>query len=496
MPENVNYSADKLKLLYLYNQDRGKDSIGFYTPKNGIVKKLGKPENVLASGGFDVPEDSFIIGHVRAATIGSIVEKNAHPFEEGDVVLAMNGTLTNHNLILKQRNLDPINYDVDSQALCAIINADKSFKSLSEINGGCAIITYNKSTGVVNVFRNSQRPLYRGSLDGGIYVSSTDTPLKIIGCTNIKEFKEDYLYTIINGRILQSIKQKKFELPKKESLYDIESDTRLNYYQMKDEDLVGQYVYLDTASYYGPDKEKEKNLKLLYGYKVKSVNYNEVVIEDSKGEDVKILKYKLKASFSPYAKNEFVAAISDLNYTEKSETGLTVNFCKKDDILVINDIYYKNGKKRFDVTNIINGKEAALFCNDFRKVFDEEYSEIMDRKFPNCDISFKEEEPEKVIMNNIPEISNSKEGEEETEEIEDLDYINCSLLDFKNYFQAVNHASLDDYMIEINECEKQLLDYIEDAFFTFNQSYKLSDSIEKIKILNECMSQLLEFKES
>jgi len=213
-PTGSKYNKDKINLLTYYNQERGKDSLGYYNNIGGITKKIGKPVDLMASKSIDIEEDSILIGHVRAATVGSVLEKNAHPFIEGSLVLAMNGTLSNHSTLCTKYGFEIKDFDVDSHILCAIINKEKNFNVLSEMIGGCALIMYETEKHGMYIYRNTDRPLYRGKLDGGMYFSSTDTPLKVIGCDSIKEFKQDYLYTIKEGKIISVEKIKRFEPPK------------------------------------------------------------------------------------------------------------------------------------------------------------------------------------------------------------------------------------------------------------------------------------------
>lgn len=91
------------------------------------------------------------IGHNRAATRGAVTSENAHPFSAKHVMLVHNGTL--------RENIG--NYKVDSEWLTnKIANSDNVASTLSEVDGAYAIIWHDSNEGVVNVARNSERPLY------------------------------------------------------------------------------------------------------------------------------------------------------------------------------------------------------------------------------------------------------------------------------------------------------------------------------------------------
>lgn len=199
-PKDKKFNLDKVKLLLMMNQQRGEDSFGFYTPEIGVVKDTGKIELEMSRPSFNLPISNTLIGHVRKSTVGATNKKNAHPFNYGNIVLAMNGTLSNCWDLLREYNFDLKDFDVDSQILTAMLNVDQSSIPFTKIIGGCAVIYTDTNNGKVYVYRNNERPLYRGNLDGGMYFSSIESSLKIIGCADVKEFKEDILYEIIDGK--------------------------------------------------------------------------------------------------------------------------------------------------------------------------------------------------------------------------------------------------------------------------------------------------------
>lgn len=198
------FDVDKIKVLMLWNGfERGVDSTGLYSPENGLSKSLLKSSKFLANPKENIIKpDTLFIGHVRATTVGGTSLKNAHPFKRGNYILAHNGTLKNHWNLLNKNDISFSDYMVDSDILCGIIAKNNSFNVLREIDGAAALlITDTDKSDVLYVYRNNERPLYKGYINGNMYISSIEDSLKYIGCINIKEFKETFMYTIKNGSI-------------------------------------------------------------------------------------------------------------------------------------------------------------------------------------------------------------------------------------------------------------------------------------------------------
>lgn len=179
---------------------RGEESTGIYSPKNNIVKSTEIVYKFLKKQ--EIKEDNFLIGHVRSATYGTVIKNNAHPFNEGNVVLAHNGTLSNYIDLLRKYNLKWAKFDVDSHVVCGSLNEAQNFEPLGEIDGPAAFLIADKNTpNILYVFRNTHRPLYYGFIDKSMYISSIEESLEYIDCKDIKQFAIDSLYTIKDGVI-------------------------------------------------------------------------------------------------------------------------------------------------------------------------------------------------------------------------------------------------------------------------------------------------------
>lgn len=195
-------------LIYINALERGDDATGIYSPLNGLKKDNINGWSFATNGKVEIKPDTILLGHVRAATIGMNTKNNAHPFERGNCVLIHNGTLTNHTDLAKKYKLLLSSYDVDSDVLTGCINEADSLEPLKEIDGPAALVFSDKrQPNKLFVFRNNARPLYRGHIGPNMYISSIEESLQIIGCINIKQFKENLLYIIEKGLILGNPKK-------------------------------------------------------------------------------------------------------------------------------------------------------------------------------------------------------------------------------------------------------------------------------------------------
>ena len=185
--------------------ERGEDSTGIYSPKNGLKKCLLKGSEFVVSPDYNIQLDNVFMAHVRSSTVGLATNvKNAHPFVRGNWILQHNGTLKNHWALARKYDLKYADYDVDSDILAGSIEKTNNFEPLGEIDGGAAVIIQNtERPNKLYVFRNNDRPLFYGMFEEGMYISSIKESLELIHCKDIKEFDKDFLYTIQNGSIIK-----------------------------------------------------------------------------------------------------------------------------------------------------------------------------------------------------------------------------------------------------------------------------------------------------
>lgn len=147
---------------------RGKHSTGIvYTDYEGhqVHKEAWLPQDFLAKASTEAQfrlASKCIIGHNRAATVGSVTKANAHPFDFSKVVGVHNGTLK------KRTGLDKhAAFKVDSENLYHHINEHGLEDAINKCEGAYALVWVDKENNILNFYRNEERPLsYCYSEDG------------------------------------------------------------------------------------------------------------------------------------------------------------------------------------------------------------------------------------------------------------------------------------------------------------------------------------------
>jgi len=152
------------QLLFL-DTVRGYDSTGVFgvsNNRNVVIHKDAihgldflQTKEFKEFKGAMISNGKIVVGHNRAATRGTIVDKNAHPFWVDDkIVLVQNGTYKGDHKHLK-------NTDVDTEAVAHVISeTDTVENALQKINASYALVWYNADKSELNLIRNDERPLY------------------------------------------------------------------------------------------------------------------------------------------------------------------------------------------------------------------------------------------------------------------------------------------------------------------------------------------------
>ena len=187
--------------MALLTSMRGADATGFI----GVDVKKNQADYMKVTGGpwewnsWDKADEftkrivskyNVVIGHGRAATIGKNIALNAHPFRHGDITLVHNGTLRNFAALKHRHKLD---FDVDSEAVCWLMNKIGLQETIDEIEGAFALAWWDGKNQTVNFIRNSERPLsYTVSTNNRRLLFASESPTVAYGAFSHKadKFKE------------------------------------------------------------------------------------------------------------------------------------------------------------------------------------------------------------------------------------------------------------------------------------------------------------------
>lgn len=177
--------------------------------------------------------NNFFMGHVRAATKGSLTSENAHPFDTGRYVSMHNGTLRDKKYDSPDKTDSEMMFrDMEQRGIVNVLNSlDK--------DSAYAVIILDREDGVIRLARNSFRPLFFcfHATREVIYWASEDWMLR--GIINRKGEKirdnsvyfleKDHLYTInpndVGLKKLLKIPLKETEKPVEKPRIKVKADT-------------------------------------------------------------------------------------------------------------------------------------------------------------------------------------------------------------------------------------------------------------------------------
>lgn len=187
---------DTLKL----HENSGFDALGCgIRMEDDFLISKGQKRISLIREELGVDEATSGICHARWATCGNNSPENAHPFSNGLLCVAANGTIDNADLIRSQLNLVGTP-DCDSAILPHLL-AQKAHNgilpaitfAMSQLSGTFSFVVFSKESNTLYA-ANHGAPLYAGIGENGGYISSEVAPL--FG-------KVDKLFSIDDGECVQ-----------------------------------------------------------------------------------------------------------------------------------------------------------------------------------------------------------------------------------------------------------------------------------------------------
>jgi hypothetical protein len=95
----------------------------------------------------------YVIGHVRASTIGRDDDMNAHPFQYGPITLCHNGTVDRGILTVKTDE------SVDSAHIASYMAEHGEKAALEKLDGGFSLVWHNAKDDTLNFARNTRKPM-------------------------------------------------------------------------------------------------------------------------------------------------------------------------------------------------------------------------------------------------------------------------------------------------------------------------------------------------
>lgn len=423
-----NYSFNKIQTLALCNSyERGGDATGFYTPSTGIIKDASTAHSFINKGlSAKLKPDNVLIGHLRKSSVGANSMLNAHPFENEGVIVCHNGTLKDYIALGNKYNIGHKEYETDSQVLAKILSKQiREYESVEDITeipqvlydyeGAAALICYDSEKDLLFAYRDNQRPLFYGIYNGGMYISSLEHSLQIIGCKNIKQFVENTLYIIKEGKIIKTIVKRQTGYYQQGRGYNFRK-WKFNKSICKENTeftgiypeapllefivgfklkYTGETYCFDAAAF--SDNEYVAALTRDKRYEVLEVEGSYVVIEDDNDEIKKVLcsSFDLLNVFPVIGR--YCTIYKSIFKTQTGELVAT-----EGDILKVNKYCFQDAE--FDATVLKSNKSYIIPIRSFLPFDDKQHAEVVKRIEGST-----EEETVEIIEEDAPWYSSDNE---------------------------------------------------------------------------------------
>lgn len=182
---------------------RGRDSSGYTLLKQGSIKVIKRDKKLSNIFNYDrAKKSNLCFGHSRLVTNGI---KDNQPVLLDDNILVHNGIIVNHDDIYK-KNKFKRKYEIDSEVILTIFNhsrlKDLSIQeSIDEVFRTCvgtiSCVLFLKNENKIILFSNNGS-LYLGELNGALFFSSEEYPLKQLYCNKITKIHKTKIIDLNN----------------------------------------------------------------------------------------------------------------------------------------------------------------------------------------------------------------------------------------------------------------------------------------------------------
>lgn len=130
--------------------------------------ELGTTEKALDKYGNKI----LMLGHNRHATMGDLIDDNAHPFKHGNITMVHNGSLRT------QWQLDDhMKFDVDSEVIAHNLNKNGVDATVPNLNGAFSLVWHDAEDNTLNFIRNSERPMCYAMISDSAFIFGSESRL-------------------------------------------------------------------------------------------------------------------------------------------------------------------------------------------------------------------------------------------------------------------------------------------------------------------------------
>jgi hypothetical protein len=157
--------------MFSVNIDRDIDSLKVASHPFRLLQNKEAAEFMTDS----VFRGKVLVGHNRKASVGKVINENAHPFQEDHIILVHNGMVYNAAETAKTEGVE---VEVDSHVIAHVLAKEENIpEALKKLRGAFAIVWYDQKKHTLNLVRNSERPMYIAEARDLVMFASEDKML-------------------------------------------------------------------------------------------------------------------------------------------------------------------------------------------------------------------------------------------------------------------------------------------------------------------------------